>query len=910
MSFIAMTAAMASARAGQDTEISEPFSTTIYGNHAAGNPGTRDASADQSGNTVTFKGDAHFTEDDAYIYGSAGYNTDVQTPVPITDRNTVKVENLSFGDVDSFQLDGALASGGDAKGNNVVIKGGTFNIPDHTSYIYGAEVSGYYDIGMTRTAEKNAVTIEGGTFTGEFTIKGAYTHSGINSENVTLNVKDNAVKVTKGDFSGGLMSSEEISIIGGGAYLNHNLASAAVTGNAVTVEGGTFADDGSLDTLTIIGGEINNGSSIPIADSSITNNTVKVTGGSFKTNTDIYGGYTVNTGGTVTVADNEVYVAGGTFDKFTQIFGGYNYAGKVTGNKVTVSGGSFKKVTYIYGGYNDGNGKVTGNKVTVSGGTFDKYAQIFGGYNDGNGKVTGNKVTVSGGTFAENMTMIVGGRSNNGEVSGNEVHLSGGTFTDSTGNYFVMGGVSYTAAAVKNNTVYVSGDVDLSKVRFDAASKSGGGNTLVFGEDGKPWNSKDNKIKGIYGFDTVKITAATWNKPIVAAIFDTTYAKTDKTEIDATKVAFAGVDSVKKGDKTDLFVVEDLKAGSELTLKSETSTYTIGTTLQGKGTVAIEDEGSVVTYAIGTRSAQAQAHTAAMASAARMTALNQGADTATSALSNLSGSGKTGLQGFAAVGGGTARQETGSHVTVNAVNFTAGMGGTADTGAMKLTVGGAVEAGHGSFKNHFYAGDAEPYVSKKGDMNYYGGAVLSEMKWANDWHMNANLRAGYAKTEQTAALYNAGTNTAYDIDSGAYYVGTEFGGGKTLKLNEKNSIDLYGKYIYLHQGGDSFYAGGYYDVKGVDSHRLKAGARYDYGFNKTWGVYAGLAGEYEFDGKGRVIADGAEVPPAETKGMSGIGELGVKLTPEESGFSMDVNVKGSVGKYRSALFGIDVKYEF
>jgi len=71
-----------------------------------------------------------------------------------------------------------------------------------------------------------------------------------------------------------------------------------------------------------------------------------------------------------------------------------------------------------------------------------------------------------------------------------------------------------------------------------------------------------------------------------------------------------------------------------------------------------------------------------------------------------------------------------------------------------------------------------------------------------------------------------------------------------------------------------------------------------------------LAGEYEFDGKGRVVADGAEVLPAKTKGMRGIGELGVKLTPEESGFSMDVNVKGSVGKYRSALFGIDVKYEF
>jgi len=184
------------------------------------------------------------------------------------------------------------------------------------------------------------------------------------------------------------------------------------------------------------------------------------------------------------------------------------------------------------------------------------------------------------------------------------------------------------------------------------------------------------------------------------------------------------------------------------------------------------------------------------------------------------------------------------------------------------------------------------------------------MKWKSGWHVNANLRAGYAKTEQSAALYSAGTNSVYDIDSGSYYIGGELGLGKIIDVGVRHSIDWYGKYIYLHQGSNSFYAGGEYDVKGINSYRLQLAGRYNYDLGKRWFLYAGLGGEYEFDGEGRVWADGLEVEPTKNKGMRGIGELGVKLSPEDSGFSIDVSVKGSIGKFRSALFGLEMKYEF
>ena len=798
------------------------------------------------------------------IYGNHGDYLNIRDGSPadnsLTFNTGASVSGASTVSIyGGYSLNSSASQPPPANGNTVTVNAIAAAVDDGFLNIYG----GSADDGHTNA---NTVAIKEGMFNANGNIYGGYSGSVLFSAR-TMNIKDNAVTLADGEFNGNY-------VIAGGYGDNLEYSSADTTFNVMR------------NSVTVAGG------SILMDDYGETN---------------IYGGY-VKLGGDnskATVADNTVTITNGSFGpaaiSHMKIAGGYSL--------ITGSGAS---------------ADVKNNTVNITGGEFTGTAEIYGGQEDiGDigvaGAVKSNKVIVSGGKFSGGYAIIAGGYSDAGVADGNEVILSGGEFSSELN--LIVGGLSDMDGNVKNSTVNVYGSVDLANVELMAAAdtganpmKSGGGNTLVFGNDGTPWMSSTGKVSGIYGFDTIRFDTVAWGKPILVATVDTEYAKTGKTTVDASKVAFSGVNDVKKGDKTVLLKAEEVN-GDGLELKAAASKYTIGTTLQGNGTVSIENDGKAIAYTIdsATKKAQPQSHTAAMAAAARMTALNQGADTAQAALSDLSGSGKTGLQGFAAMGGGTARQDTGSHVTLKSVNFTAGMGGTADNGAMKLTVGGAVEVGHGSFKNHFYAGEAEPYVSKSGNVNYYGGAVLSEMKWDNRWHMNANLRAGYAKTEQSAALYNAGTNSVYDIDSGAYYVGTEFGGGKVLGLTDSQSIDQYGKYIYLHQGGDSFYAGGYYDVKGLDSHRLRAGARYDYGFNKAWGVYAGLAGEYEFDGKGRVTADGAEVLPAKTKGMRGIGELGVKLTPEKdaAGLALDFNVKGAAGsKYRDVLFGVDVKYMF
>jgi len=883
VSLIALTAAIASAHATDttiDADLGDSYSD-IYGNNAGGTDyGTESGSP--SDNSLTFNTGAKVTiTGDFSIYGGEYID-----PTP-ANGNTVTINALdvtltgAYGDIVVY---GGNTQNSDAEGNTIAIKSGTFNS-------YSGHIHGGYSI--------------------------------LYATDKTVKLKDNAIEITEGTFNGKYVTIE-------GAHGENYGANStlSITGNSVTIAGGSIPM--AADGWTAIRGGY---AEIRISDAGATleNNTVKITGGTFATATA--------TGSTMEIAGGSSYAnASGA------------KGGDVKNNTVEITGDTttFTRPTYIYGGYvNSSNGAtpgtVTGNIVKINGGTFEGKTYIYGGYEysaltgpgSTAGTAMGNIVEIGGGTFA-NGTTIAGGCSDSqgagGEVEGNKVYLSGGEFNADAKN-IVIGGMSENEEAVKNNTVYVYNTVDLANVELFAATNgsaylvgSGGGNALVFGYDGKPWTSPTGSIKSVKGFDTVKITAATWNKPIIVTYFSTTPAKNGKTEIDATKVAFAGVDSVKKGDKTVL--LKALEVEGEVELKSKSSKYTIGTTLQGNGTVELtegEEYDAEITYTIDSAepgpgpkptpgpTAQAQTHTATMGMTAGVAALNQGTDTVLATLKNLSNSGHTGLEAFGAMGGGTARQETGSHVTLNAFNLATGLGSNIDVGAGTFTVGGALEAGYGSFKNHFFAGDVDPFVKKSGHLSYYGGAATAGMKWNSLWHTDGLFRLGYAKSEQGSGLYNPGLGASYDVDIGSYYVGTEVGGGKAFKLNDTNAIDVYARYFWLHKGGDDFTAGGVYDLKAVDSHRLRTGARYDLSLGSKWGFYAGLAYEYEFDGKSRLFVDGVEAEAAKTKGGRAFGELGVKLTPEKdaAGLALDLNVKGAAGsKYRDVLFGIDVKYMF
>ena len=512
-----------------------------------------------------------------------------------------------------------------------------------------------------------------------------------------------------------------------------------------------------------------------------------------------------------------------------------------------------------------------------------------------------------------------------GNTSGVTLILNGVALPDSLQ---LAAGYTNSGANTTGNSVYVLGNTDLTSTELrggtpDSENDFTTGNTLYFGNGTTSWDRGNNDlyIGTVSFFETIKFNSVVWNKTIT--IDDWNVVGINK--IDASQVNFTGVDSLSNGDSYEMLKVNMVTVNDSSTegvaLTTTESTYTIGTTVEGTGTVSLvkTDQGGYdsvsVTYTVGSSGsakASSQSHAAAMTASAATVALTQGADTTSNALSNLSNSGVTGVQAFSSVGGGTARVETGSHININSLNFSVGVGTNNNTDYGLFSIGGAFEAGYGKFKNHYNAGTAEPYVKKSGDVHYYGVALLSNLTLENLWHFNGALRVGRIESSQNKALYNAATGQTYDIDIGSVYYGAELGVGKIIKIDDSNSLDIYGKYFYLYQDGDKFNAGGKYEVSSINSHRLRIAGRYTHDFTPLTSIYGGLGIEHEFDGKAKFKADGYWGEPSKTKGTRGYGEVGVTIKPASAaGLNFDLGVKTLCGEeYRGIWATAEVKYLF
>jgi len=488
----------------------------------------------------------------------------------------------------------------------------------------------------------------------------------------------------------------------------------------------------------------------------------------------------------------------------------------------------------------------------------------------------------------------------------------------------------------------VHGNADLSQAYLYGGFATGDetlNNTLVFGYNNTAWTPSNYTILEATNFATIRFSNVTWGKTITIKTLISETPDTP-TYVDATKVAFSGISSLAAQDSYQMLKVEDLWDTS-LKLTSEKSTFTVGTALESTGTVKLSEDGKSVTYTVDTTHvptptpdpdnpsfgsdssasvvipdslrASAQSHGAAMAMSAGTVALNAGADTSSQALLNLASSGSTGVQAFSSIGGGAMRVNTGSHVNLNTLNFSVGVGKNSKTDLGLLSVGVAFEAGFGTFKNHFDAGIAELFIKKTGHVNYYGVAGLVNMTFDNLWHVNAALRVGKLETSQNSALYNPATMQTYDIKLKSGYIGTELGLGKIIKFSDSDSVDVYGKYFFLYQQGDKFNTGeDQYKVNGVTSHRLRLAGRYIHAFAPTTSLYAGLGAEYEFDGKASYEVYGIKGDSSKIDGLRGYGELGVSIKPASaSGLTFDFGLKGLCGDgFSGGWANMDIKYLF
>ena len=255
---------------------------------------------------------------------------------------------------------------------------------------------------------------------------------------------------------------------------NGATATKAVTGNAVTVAGGTVEGDA-------FGGYTS-------GKGAVTGNSVTITGGTLKD--EAGGGVVTNASNSSDVTGNTLTISDGTLSKGnTNVYGAYTAGnGNVSGNTVAVSGGIIGTSAggNIHGGYSDGSGTVSGNTVTISGGTLGGQAvlttngKIYGGYSGGTGKTINNVVNLgtaegvyTAGTGMKRVEVYGGNRTS--DVTGNALHVyAKGVEVEKIRN-FESYNFHLTAPIKAGNTMLTlgSGDIgsgaDWNKLSLDAA---------------------------------------------------------------------------------------------------------------------------------------------------------------------------------------------------------------------------------------------------------------------------------------------------------------------------------------------------------------------------------------------------------------------------------------------------------
>ena len=618
---------------------------------------------------------------------------------------------------------------------------------------------------------------------------------------------------------------------------------------------------GSVNTNAIGGFADTTNNSSAIA----TGNSVLVRGGMFAS---IVGGDASNTNGTALSGDNRVHVTGATVN---DIHGGYAMAHSgteaiATGNEAIVIDSTV--TNDIYGGYafaSSGIARAVGNSVILSGGEVS--CDIYGGFSGTRvgGWATGNSVTISGAPNLANS------------------RLYGGIVRNGTDPLVVRAGDAFS------------------------------GNTLNIKTSGLT-------VRGLYNFQNINFylpsSLAAGDTALTTTVEARLSENSDGTGRKATiNVGVAGgAAPLKNGDHVVLIDAETLTgtpANSTVNSQGVTLRYNFDILTQGNKLLATVASSSV--------NPQAKALSEGFIGGMAMTL--QGADLAAgkgmeSAVQASSGAGENVLAGFGSLSGGSLRFNTGSHVDMRSLSLLTGLAWGVDCTLGRFTAGPFFEYGNGSYNTANSFSNAAD-VDGKGNTYYLGGGLLARMDFAptgpGHFYTEASGRAGSIHNKYDSSDLRDATGREAEYDSDTPYYGLHLGAGYIWSITDAARLDLYGKYFWTRQSGDSIRlsTGDPIDFDDVYSSRLRFGSRFAYLVNEYVSPYAGVAWEHEFDGKARASTNGYNLQTPSMRGDTGIGELGLLLKPSQTlPLSFDLGVQGYTGKREGVTGSLQARWEF
>lgn len=812
---------------------------------------------------------------------------------------------------------------------------------------YDAVYGGYDDTEVSLPEVfKNNVTITGTAATN--IVCGAYSFYGNVREN-TVTISGNTLgNVVCGGGTGAADAIKNHVIIEANSVVNANVAGGvAVKGNS---EGNTVKIIKSS-AANVYGGKgdtSSKGNSVEISDSTIKNNVyggyadndnnssaeknnVTISAGS-KVSGSIYGGYANHNANENKVSFSNVAEVG------ESVLGGYSLKADSKNNEVTIEGVGVVKA-YVAGGVALA-GISEGNKVNIA--HISVNVNVYGGY--GAKDSIGNIISITDGSSVNKN--VYGGYSFKGNSLDNTV-----TIDNSIVNENVYGGYTESDGAIsekiQNNKVIfkngakIKGDVYGGYDKLNKANITN--NTLeVVG--------KGNEAKSIQNFDKLNFFIT---KDLIAN--DTMLKVTGTALINNAEIK-AGVElgtKLKKNDTINLIDAGALKAenittgtltdglinidkgikvaigpdGNKLVgvINGTTPPGGGGTTPPGGGGTTPPGGGGTTppggggttppggggtTPGAGSLYADADAKSPVETQSAALTMLNLGHDLLTTAgyenaALAVDGEEEGSVNPFITMSANNQKLDIGSHVDLKAWNMNLGFAKKINNNSGKLLIAPVIEYGRGSYDSYLDNG-----THGDGDAHFWGAGLMAKQLNDDGLYYEGSLRAGRMSTDYQSAVAGG-----IKYDSDATYYAAHLGMGKVVQLNDKDTLDYYGKLFYTRQQGDKVTVGtgATYDFDATTSLRTRLGARYTHQLSEKNAFYAGLAWQHEFDGESNAIVattlGSAFAPAPSMKGDTGIMELGWRVNNSDK-FELGLGVNSSVGKQKGVGFNLSLNFSF
>jgi outer membrane autotransporter protein len=272
----------------------------------------------------------------------------------------------------------------------------------------------------------------------------------------------------------------------------------------------------------------------------------------------------------------------------------------------------------------------------------------------------------------------------------------------------------------------------------------------------------------------------------------------------------------------------------------------------------------------------------------------------------------TDIGAFASMTGGKVRYEAGSHIDANGFVVLAGVSMSNQLDPGRLTLGLFMEYGTGSYDTYnSFPGLRD--VDGGGDTHNVGGGILGKMNFNNGAYLEGSFRYGKVHNEYDTENLRTVTGRQISFDSDSAYYGAHFGTGYVWKITDQTSLDIYGKYLWTHQEGDSVRLSNndLVEFDDANSSRFMFGVRGSQKINDYIAPYLGLAWEYEFDGKLSSKSYGISIGEPSLKGATGIGELGLTISPSPNHpINIDLGIRGVVGKRQGIAGNLAFEYNF